>query len=197
VEESLAALLHDSSLCHVSCVNGVIRPLAEEYMATQTANFHEHLNPLDRVERLAESRRWPMDRTSDDEVVMIVSGGWCNLQLSLYWRDDLEALQFACSYDLKVPELRQTEVARLLSLINAQLLHGHFDFWLNEGTVNFRHSLILAGGAEANDAQCDALIRAGVDSCQRYFPALQFVIWAGQSAEAALDNALLETQGEA
>jgi hypothetical protein len=166
-------------------------------MANQAISYGEQHNPLDRVEKLAESRRWPMDRTSDDEVVMVVQGGWCNLQLSLYWRDDLEALQFACTYDLKVPELRQTEVLRLLNLINAQLLHGHFDFWSHEGTVNFRHSLILAGGAEANDAQCDALIRAGLDSCQRFYPALQFVIWANQSAEAAMENALLETQGEA
>ncbi len=166
-------------------------------MASHAISYGEQHNPLDRVEKLAESRRWPMDRTSEDEVVMTITGGWCNLQLSLYWRDDLEALQFACTYDLKVPEARQVEVLRLLSLINAQLLHGHFDFWSHEGTVNFRHSLILAGGAEANDAQCDALIRAGVDSCQRYYPAMQFVIWAGQSAETALENALLETHGEA
>jgi hypothetical protein len=166
-------------------------------MTSHAVSYGEQHNPLDRVEKLAESRRWPMDRTSEDEVVMTISGGWCNLQLSLYWRDDLEALQFACTYDLKVPEPRQVEVMRLLSLINAQLLHGHFDFWTHEGTVNFRHSLILAGGAEANDAQCDALIRAGVDACQRYYPAMQFVIWAGQPADTALENALLETHGEA
>jgi hypothetical protein len=166
-------------------------------MANHAVSYGDQHNPLDRVEKLAESRRWPLDRTSDDEVVMVVSGGWCNLQLSLYWRDDLETLQSACSYDLKVAKLRHTEVLRLLNLINAQLLHGHFDFWPHEGTINFRHSLILAGGAEANDAQCDALIRAGLDACQRYYPALQFVIWAGQSAQTALDNALLETQGEA
>lgn len=166
-------------------------------MASHTISFGTQHNPLDRVEKLAEIRRWPIDRTSDDEVIMVVQGGWCNLQLSLYWRDDLEALQFACTYDLKVPEPRHIEVLRLMSLINAQLLHGHFDFWMHEGTINFRHSLLLSGGAEVNDAQCDALIRAGLDACQRYYPAMQFVIWAGQSAETALDNALLETQGEA
>jgi hypothetical protein len=166
-------------------------------MANHAVDYGEQHNPLDRVEKLAESRRWPMDRTSDDEVIMVVQGGWCSLQLSLYWRDDLEALQFSCTYDLKVPVLRHTEVLLLLNLINAQLLHGHFDFWAREGTINFRHTLILAGGAEANDAQCDTLIRTGLDACQRYYPALQFVIWAGQSAETALESALLETQGEA
>ena len=78
-------------------------------MGSHAFSFDEQLNPLDRVEKLAESRRWPMERTGEDEVVMTVAGGWCNLQLSLYWRDDLEALQFACTYDLKVPELRHAE----------------------------------------------------------------------------------------
>ena len=111
-------------------------------MGTHAASFGDQHNPLDRVEKLAESRRWPLDRTSEDEVVMTISGGWCNLHLSLYWRDDLEALQFACTYDLKVPEPRHQEVLRLLSQINARMLHGHFEFWGHEGTVNFRHSLI-------------------------------------------------------
>jgi hypothetical protein len=166
-------------------------------MGTHAASYQDQPNPLDRVERLAESRRWPMERTGDDEVVMAISGGWCNLHLSLCWRDDLEALQFACSYEMKVPDQRHAEAMKLLSLINAQLLHGHFDFWATDGLITFRHSLLLCGGAEANDAQCDALIRIGIDACQRYYPALQFVIWAGQSAEAALENALLETHGEA
>lgn len=165
-------------------------------MSTAAASLNEH-NPLDRVERLAESRRWPMERTGDDEVIMSIAGGWCALNLSLYWRDDLEALQVTCSYDLKVPENRKLEVMRLLSLVNARLLYGHFDLWANEGMVTYRHTLILSGGAEANDAQCDTLIRAAVDTCQRYYPAMQFVIWAGQTAETAIDNALLETHGEA
>jgi hypothetical protein len=197
VEESGAALLLFEASCHLPSAATMILIAVGDSMANYAAAETEHNNPLDRVERLAESRRWPMERTGDDEVVMTISGGWCNLHLSLWWRDDLEALQFACAYDLKVPEPRHAEVLRLLCQINAQLMHGHFDFWFTEGNINFRHSLILAGGAEANDAQCDALIREGVDACQRYFPALQFVIWAGQNAEAALANAMLETHGQA
>jgi hypothetical protein len=162
--------------------------------ATRDSSTH---NPLDRLERLAEARHWPLDRMSEHEAVMTVSGGWCNLDLSLAWNDDLELLQSACAFDLRVPEARQTEVMRLICLVNARLTHGHFDFWGKDGTILFRDSLPLAGGAEANEAQCDALIREGLDNCQRYYPAVQLVIWAGQTAEQALDNALLETAGEA
>jgi hypothetical protein len=61
----------------------------------------------------------------------------------------------------------------------------------------YRYALLLAGGAEANDAQCEAVIRIGVEASQRYYPAIQFVVWAGHSAEDALQSALLETMGEA
>jgi hypothetical protein len=154
-------------------------------------------NPLDRVERIAERRAWTLDRPSSDEIVMAVSGGWCGLNLNMTWRDDLESLFMHGAYELKVPEKRCEEVARLLALINAQQLHGHFDFWAADGTINYRNSLLLAGGAEANDGQCEELIRLAVDTCQRYYPAIQFVIWAGHSAQQALDSALLETHGEA
>ncbi len=197
MEETQAALLPLTRAWQVAAADDLILASAEDDMAFAAENFYDTPNPLDRVERLAESRRWPLDRTSEDEVVMSVAGGWCDLTLSLSWRDDLESLQTVCALDLKVPEARQTEVMRLICLVNARLMQGHFDFWAQGGTILFRDNLSLAGGAEANDAQCDSMIRSGLDNCQRYYPAIQFVIWAGQSAEKAIENALLDTQGEA
>ncbi len=153
-------------------------------------------NPLDRVERLAEARSWHMDRTNDHEVLMLVGGGWADFNVSLTWRDDLESLHFACTLDLKVPDKRRDEVAKLLAMINAQLIHGHYDLWA-DGSIVYRYALLLAGGAEANDAQCESIIRGGIETTQTYYPAVQFVIWAGHTAEEALKSALLETMGEA
>jgi hypothetical protein len=165
-------------------------------MAVAVTHSPTHKNPLDRVERLAESRAWHIDRTNDHEVVMLVGGGWADLSISLTWRDDMESLHCAVTPDLKVPEKRREEVARLLSLINAQLMLGHFDVWA-DGSVLYRNALLLTGQAEANDAQCESLIHLGLETVQTYYPAFQFVIWAGHSAEEALDSALLETMGEA
>jgi len=36
-----------------------------------------------------------------------------------------------------------------------------------------------------------------VEACERYFPAFQFVIWAGKSAESAIESSLFETMGHA
>jgi len=154
-------------------------------------------NPLDVIERLAERCDWSVDRTNDSEVSLVISAAWSDIYVSLNWRDDLESLHVACTIDAKVPQVRRVEVARLFNLINAQLFHGHFDLWDGDGSIVYRNTLVLAGGAIANDRQCEALIRFGLEYCECYFPALQFVCWAGRTAEDALESSMFETVGQA
>jgi len=59
---------------------------------------------------------------------------------------------------------------------------GHFDLWVREGIIMYRHALVLAGGVEASGQQCEALLGTALDTCERYFTAFQFVIWAGKAA---------------
>jgi hypothetical protein len=165
-------------------------------MPAIAASYHKTANPLDRVERLAETKAWNIDRTNDHEVIMLVGGGWADLSLSFTWRDDLESLHFACMLDSKVPDKRRDEVAKLLATINSQLVHGHYDLW-PDGSIVYRYALLLAGGARVNDAQCEGIIAFGLKTTQTYYPAIQFVVWAGHTAEEALKSALLETMGEA
>ena len=94
--------------------------------------------------------------------------------------DEIEALHLACAFDLKVPERRRAEVLALIALINEQLWVGHFDLWTKDGMVMFRHALVLAGGVEVAGRQCEALLDAALDACERYFQAFQFVVWAGK-----------------
>jgi hypothetical protein len=166
-------------------------------MPAIVAQDSDQPNPLDRVERIAESYQWAFDRTNHAEVSMRIEGGWSDIALSLAWRDEFELLQVAAGFDFKVPAARREETARLVALVNEQMLAGHFDLWLDDGSLVYRNSLMLAGGAEPNDAQCEALIRFAVESCERYFPAVQFVVWAGRNAAEALESSLLETHGEA
>jgi hypothetical protein len=88
-------------------------------------------------------------------------------------------------------------VQSLISLINERLWVGHFDLWIKEGIVMYRHALVLAGGTEASGKQCEALLGTALDTCERYFTAFQFVVWAGKLAREALDAAMFETSGEA
>jgi hypothetical protein len=157
----------------------------------------QRLNPLDTVERLASHNDWSFERASEDEITILVAGRWTDYQLSYTWMDDIEALHLACAFDLKVPDRRRADVQQLISMINERLWVGHFDLWVTEGMVMFRHALVLAGGMEASGRQCESLLGTALDTCERYFTAFQFVVWAGKTAKEALDAAMFETSGEA
>ena len=166
-------------------------------MSLTELSEHPRTNPLDVVERIASGNDWSFERAGDDEITILVTGRWADYQLSYTWMNQIEALHLACAFDLKVPERRRAEVQALISLINEQLWVGHFDLWPGEGMVMFRHALVLAGGMEASGRQCEALMSTALDSCERYFTAFQFVVWAGKSARESLDAAMFETSGEA
>jgi hypothetical protein len=87
-------------------------------------------------------------------------------------------------------------VYRLVAQINEQLWLGHFDVWLQEGLIMFRHGLML-NGALATTGQCEALLKAALEACERYYQAFQFVVWAGKESRDALASTMFETEGRA
>lgn len=166
-------------------------------MATPQLSEHPRLNPLDVVERIASINDWSFERVGDDEITILIGGRWSDYQVSFTWMNNIEALHLACAFDLKVQERRRIDVQQLIAMINEQLWVGHFDLWVKDGMVMFRHALVLAGGADPSNQQCQALLSTALEACEGYFPAFQFVVWAGKPAREALDAAMFETSGQA
>ena len=134
---------------------------------------------MDVIEQVAHNNDWSFERAGDDEISITVVGNWTEYQVSFSWMEDFEALHLACAFDIKVPENRALEVMRLLSLINEQMLFGHFDLWEQEGAIMFRQSLLLAGGVEPSSQQVEVLLSSALEACECYFQAFQFVVWSG------------------
>lgn len=166
-------------------------------MDLQTHDLSREKHPVDVIERVANRNDWSFERTGDDEIAVSVSGGWSDYHVSFSWMEDFEALHLACAFHLAVPEHRATEVVRLLSLINEQMLFGHFDLWGGEGAVMFRHSLLLAGGVEPTPRQVEVLLSSALDACECYFQAFRFVTASTITAKDALSGVLFETVGNA
>jgi hypothetical protein len=169
--------------------------MTQLHVETEDHDRLEH--PIDVVERLASLRDWIFDRAETDEMSVSVSGRWTDYHVAFTWIEDVEALHVASAFDLKVPERRRLEILKLVTLVNEQLWIGHFDLWSTDSVVMFRHSLLLAGGVAPTHPQCGMMLKSAVDTCERYYQAFQFVIWAGKSAREALDAVLFETEGEA
>lgn len=166
-------------------------------MSLSQNEFASNENPVDLIERLAVHKQWSFDREEEDEISIVVAGGWSDYSVAFTWLPDIEALHLACAFDLKVPLARRNESLALIAMINEQLWIGHFDIWPKDGVIMFRHALLLAGGATLNATQCESALTNAVFACERYYQAFQFVIWAGKTSREALETAMIETQGEA
>jgi len=169
-------------------------------MPLLNVDFHDpdrNEHPLDVVERLASLRDWIFDRAETDEMSVTSPGRWTDYNVAFTWIEDVEALHVACAFDLKVPEPRRSEVLALIALINEQLWVGHFDIWTHTGMIMYRQALVLPGGLTASTAQCEAMLAGAIHACERYYPAFQFVVWAGKSAPEAMSAAMFDTAGEA
>jgi hypothetical protein len=155
------------------------------------------IHPVDIIEHIASINEWVFERQDADEISISVRGGWSDYHISFNWMEELESLHIAAAFDLKVPDARKSEVKQLIALVNERLWIGHFDIWSREGVILFRNSHLLAGGADVSPQQCEALLRSATEACDTHYQAFQFVVWAGKSANEALDAVMFETVGEA
>jgi hypothetical protein len=155
------------------------------------------LHPINRVESLASNNDWVFDRQGSDEILISVEGVRANYRMSFTWMEDIEALHLACSFDMPLPQGRHSEALALLAIINEQMWLGHFDYWMKDGMVMFRHSLLLNGGLAPTETQVEGLMAHAAKSCDRYYQAFQFTVWGGKSARDAIDCSLFETVGNA
>lgn len=154
-------------------------------------------NPLDLVEQIASRNEWMFERSSDSDIAVELAGHWCDYRLFVSWHPDVEAVLFACAFDMRVPEKKAEAIHPLLSIINERLLIGHFDLWAEDGLPVFRHAILLRGAHGVSLEQLEDVLEIAFAESERYYPAFQFVIWGGKQPKEAMAAAILETAGEA
>ena len=154
-------------------------------------------NPIDLVEEFVIANDWAHDRAGEDELIVEVSGRWCDYRLYFLWQEELAALHFSAGFDRRVPKRRRTAVFELLALANEKLWLGHFDLSAGDNLPAFRHAVLLRGVAAPTAEQVEDLVEIAVAECERFYPAFQLVIWGGKPAEEAMATAMIDPIGEA
>jgi hypothetical protein len=155
-------------------------------------------HPMDIAEAvLAHDARIVTERSDDGDLSFTCQGAWCSVTGFLGWREELPAVLLTASFDITAPAARMTEAARLIALINENLWLGHFDLWAEDGSIVFRHSIPMIGRGDLTTGEVHALVAASMDAADRFFPAFDFLLRCGQTAEESLRIALFETIGEA
>ncbi|MEM6761055.1 MAG: YbjN domain-containing protein [Pseudomonadota bacterium] len=166
-------------------------------MAVSEHFLEDEIHPIDIVEGLAAHHQWDFDRIAEDQIAMAVEGQWRTYSITLAWSGYDETLRMVCTFEMEPPEPRQREMYELLNLINDQCWAGAFTFWAEQKLMVYRYGLVLAGGQVASPEQIDTLIGAAVMSAERYYPALQLLIWGDRSPEEAMQVAIAEAYGRA
>ena len=154
-------------------------------------------NPIDLVEEIVLANEWAHDRNSDEEMVVEVSGRWCDYRLYFVWQEEISALHFSCAFDMKVPRNRRAPVFELLATVNEKLWLGHFDVSSDDQSPAFRHAVLLRGALGASVEQIEDLVDIALSECERFYPAFQLVVWGGKTPDDAITAAMIDPVGEA
>lgn len=166
-------------------------------MALSEHILDDDIHPIDIVEHLAEHHEWDFDRIGDDQIAMAVEGQWRTYSITLAWSGYDETLRLICTFEMEPPEDRLGGLYELINEMNDECWAGAFTYWGKQKLMVYRYGLVLSGGQVASPEQIDTMITAAVLSAERYYPAIQLLVWGGRTPKDAMQVAIAEAYGRA
>lgn len=166
-------------------------------MALSEQFLEEDLHPIDIVEHIAEHHDWEFDRIGDDQIAMAVEGQWRTYSITLAWSGFDETLRMICTFEMDPPDAKLGGLYELLNAMNDQCWTGAFSYWAEQKLMVYRYGLVLTGGQVATPDQIDTMINTAVTNAERYYPAIQMLVWADRTPQDALQVAIAEAYGRA
>ncbi len=154
-------------------------------------------NPIDSFEESIIQRDWPADRVSENELAAEFLGNWCDIRVWLSWNPELCTLIINCAMESKIPEKLKQKVHSLLSYVNERIVLGCFVSDSIDGVVSYRYTSLLKSSMDMNGELAGDIIDIAFAECERFYPALQSVLWSDKSPEEALEIVMFDTVGEA
>lgn len=166
-----------------------------------TTSSNKICNPLDYLEDIANGQNWVYERTHSDELLICLSGDWCEYHATINWHEQNNMLQFGIGFILEFAKRKmsmkiENNLYKLLSVINNQSVLGHFEIWEEDNLVIWRFTEFLRHN---NESVVDHkwIINFAIKECNRFYPAFQYVLWGNSNADHALKIVNFETCGSA
>lgn len=166
-------------------------------MALSEQFLESDIHPIDIVEHIAAYHDWDFERLGDDQIAMAVVGQWRTYSITLDWSGHDETLRLICTFEMEPPAERLGGLYELLNAMNEQCWAGTFTYWAAEKLMVYRYGLVLSGGQFASAEQIDTMIRSAVSSAERYYPAIQLLVWGDRTPKDAMQVAIAEAYGRA
>jgi len=166
-------------------------------MALSEHFLEDDIHPIDIVEHLAEHHDWDFDRIGDDQIAMAVEAQWRTYSITLAWSGYDETLRMVCTFEMEPPDERVKDLYELLNEMNDACWAGAFTYWAEQKLMVYRYGLVLSGGQVASADQIDTMITTAVLAAERYYPAIQLLVWGEKSPRQAMQAAIAEAYGRA
>ena len=155
------------------------------------------LNPIDIVEDVIYGKKWTFSRSDDYELVAEISSQWCQYRLYFTWSEQIKAISYTITFDLKFPENKMGKAHELLALINEKLWIGHFDITSMNGIPAYRHTVLSLPENDMLHHQLEDLVDIAIYECEKYYPAFQLVLFEDSNPSKALSLSTFDTIGRA
>jgi len=165
-------------------------------LSTYSSDETDH-DVFETVENVLSALGWQHERDGYDAIQCIAPTRWGEMGSLFAYRNEPAALHFSLTLDVKTQSARKAVISELVIMMNERLWLGHFDYWIEDEVIIFRHALPLAGRISPAIGEIEAVLKAAIEAAERFIPAFNFVIWAGKTPTEAMAAAMFETDGEA
>ena len=155
------------------------------------------LNPIDVVEEVIYEKKWSFSRADDYELVADISSKWCQYRLYFTWSENVRAISFTVTFDLKFPQSKIYSAYELIGLINEKLWIGHFDITSKNGIPAFRHTILSSNDNDFLHKKLEDIVDIAVYICEKYYPSFQQVLFDDIPPSDALVFSNFEILGSA
>ena len=133
----------------------------------------------------------------EDELVADISSELCQYRLYFAWSEQIRAINFTITFDLKFPTFKSIQIYELLARINEKLWIGHFDVTSKNGIPAFRHTVLAPDSNEILYHQIEDLVDIAIYECEKYYPAFQLILFEEGHPQEAIKLCLIEAEGNA
>ena len=155
------------------------------------------LNPIDVVEEIIYQKKWSFSRADEYELVADISSKWCQYRLYFTWSENIKAISFTITFDLKFPQNKIIKAYELIGLINEKLWLGHFDITSKNGIPAFRHTILSNAESDFLHEKLENLVDIAIYECEKYYPSFQQVLFDELEPSKSLLFANFEVLGSA
>ena len=135
------------------------------------------LNPIDIVEEVIYEKKWSFSRADEYELVADMASKCCQYRLYFTWSENIRAISFTITFDLKFPQLKIIKAYELIGLINEKLWLGHFYITSKNGIPAFRHTILSNSDNDFLHKKLENLVDIALYECEKYYPAFQHVLF--------------------